>query len=103
MITGSFLFDPSLNQAQYVAGCVLTLSGLLWFAHDFLASREEVPQQPKIQVSGKNGGTGINFQKYMNKIPRLERDYQKVKDQTMQELNTYAPPMVDQQKVESAV
>mmetsp|Transcript_6014 Transcript_6014/g.5426 ORF Transcript_6014/g.5426 Transcript_6014/m.5426 type:complete len:123 (+) Transcript_6014:4-372(+) len=36
IITGSFLFDPALNNFCFISGCSLVAAGLLWMLNDLI-------------------------------------------------------------------
>ena len=112
LILSSFLFDAELNFLSHISACLLLAAGLGWLLHEYLESPSDaVPKftRPSNNTSGVSIGSTstsqvnrsnkINFNKYLSKRPKYERDFQE--SQPMQELGSYRPPLTDSEGAKS--
>lgn len=96
---GSFMFDPELNDYAKMSAYLLMIAGFGWIIHEALEEGKVFGlgrgSDRNLNVSGQN--KGIDFGKYMDKMPKFEREYAKGKNKEtgiMQEMGAYAPPSI---------
>ena len=71
-----------------ISAYLLIAAGLGWIVHSFLEGEES---QNQTTTSG-NKASKINFNKYLTKKPKFEKDYIPAAVISMQELGSYNPP-----------
>lgn len=79
------MFDPDLNDYAKMSGYLLMIAGFGWILHECLEEGKILglgsSENRNVNVSGYN--QGIDFGKYMDKMPKFERDFNKKNKETV--------------------